>query len=147
MERYNGGTKVAGGYYFNTTNWEFTTITGEQGTLPGTAQAQYIRTPLLALFVVAPVAGAAFAMFLPLIGFALPVYALGRALVNTGRDLVQDAAATIAPQWHPGEAHLAGKANPEQGAAPGAEKAAGQDPGELARLQAEIEAKRIQEKK
>jgi hypothetical protein len=145
MERFNGGTKVVGGYYFNTNTWEFATITEDVGTLPGDAKEQFIHTPLLALFVVAPVMGAAFALFLPFIGFALPIYALGKAVVGTGKELAHDAVATVSPQWQPGEAYLAGKPTPEQGTARGAEKAAGQDPGELANLQAEIEARRAAE--
>jgi hypothetical protein len=142
MKRFNGGTKVGGGYYFNTSTWEFTTITEDLGRLPGAARETYLHTPLLALLVVAPVLGAAFALFLPFIGFALPIYALGRAVVGTGRALAHEATATLAPQWQPGEAYLAGKPGAEQGTARGAEKAAGQDPGALAGLQAEIEARR-----
>ncbi len=146
MERFNGGTKVGGGYYFNTSTWEFTTITGDFGTLPGDARVNYFHTPLLALFVAAPVMGLAFAIFLPFIGFALPLYALGRAVLSTGKELAHEVAATVTPQWHPGEAYLAGKPEAEKGTARGAEKAAGQDPGALDGLQGEIAARREQEK-
>jgi hypothetical protein len=146
MKRFNGGTKVGGGYYFNTSSWEFATITEDVGQLPGDAQVSYIRTPLLALFVAAPVLGLAFAMFLPFIGFAMPLYAIGKAVVGTGKQLAHDAAATVTPQWQPGEAYLAGKPEEGKGTERGAEKAAGQDPGAIDALQAEIEARREQEK-
>ena len=97
MKRFNGGTTVGGGYYFNASTWEFATITEDEGLLPGDARQRYLRTPLLALFVVAPLLGAAFALFLPLIGFALPLYALGKAVVGTGKQLVHEAAATLTP--------------------------------------------------
>ena len=147
MKRFNGGTKVQGGYYFNTSSWEIATITEDVGTLPGDAQARFIHTPLLALFVLAPVMGLAFAMFLPFIGFALPLYALGKAVVGTGKELVHEAAATVTPQWQPGEAYLAGKPEADKGTPRGAEKAAGQDPGALGKLEAEIAARRAQGKK
>ena len=147
MTRFNGGTKVGGGYYFNTSSWEIATITDDRGTLPGDARVTFIHVPLMALFVLAPVMGLAFAMFLPFIGFALPLYALGKAVVGTGKQLVHEAAATVTPTWQPGEAYLAGKPGNEQGTARGAEKAAGQDPGALGELEAEIAARREQEKK
>jgi hypothetical protein len=146
MKRFNGGTKVAGGYYFNVTSWEFATISDDQGSLPGDATQQYIHVPLLALFVVAPVLGLVFAMFLPFIGFALPIYALGKAVVGTGKEMAHEAAATVSPQWRPGEAYLAGKPGEDKGTKLGAEKAAGQDPGHLNELQAEIEKRRSEKK-
>jgi hypothetical protein len=80
MERYNGGTVVKGGYYWNTGTWEIATIAGAEGTLAGAPTERYVRVPLPLLFVVAPAMGGAFAIFLPFIGFAVPFYALGRRL-------------------------------------------------------------------
>ncbi|MGZ6144109.1 MAG: hypothetical protein ACXWLM_12280 [Myxococcales bacterium] len=132
MKRYNGGTRVEGGYYFSEKSWEITTISGKEGVLPGAADERYIHAPLLALFVLAPVMGLGFAMFLPFIGFALPFYALGKKLMGAGRKAAEDVAATMTPGWQPGEAYLAGK--------PG-EKAAKEER-HLEKLEKEIEEKR-----
>jgi hypothetical protein len=83
MKRFNGGNQVEGGYYWHVGNWEVTTIREKVGTLPGGAEEKYIRTPLPALLVVAPVMGAAFALFLPFIGFAMGAYAAGKRLART----------------------------------------------------------------
>ena len=109
MKRYNGGTKVEGGYYFNEKSWEIVTISGKDGMLPGAAEDRFLHAPLPVLFVVAPVMGLGFAMFLPFIGFALPFYALGKRLTGATRKAAEDVAATVKPAWQPGEAYLAGK--------------------------------------
>ena len=84
MKRYLGGTKVEGGYYWNLKTWEIVTVTEETGTLPGGAGERYLHAPLPVLFVAAPVMGAAFAIFLPFIGFAMPLYA-ARGMFGKGR--------------------------------------------------------------
>ena len=78
MRRFNGGTEVKGGYYFKLGEWEITTVSGERGTLPGGTNDRFVHAPVAVLLVAAPVLGAAFAMFLPLIGFVMPVYALAK---------------------------------------------------------------------
>jgi hypothetical protein len=68
----NGGSKVKAGFYFNKKNWEIVTVSGIQGgLLPGDAKADYLRIPAVAMLAAAPVLGAAFVIFLPVIGFAL----------------------------------------------------------------------------
>jgi hypothetical protein len=68
----NGGTKVPAGFYFNKANWEIVTVSGKKGgLLPGDAKAGYLRVPAVAMLAGAPVLGAAFVVFLPVIGFAL----------------------------------------------------------------------------
>lgn len=80
MKRYIGGTKVAGGYYWHIGTWEIATVKGKEGTLPGAGKDVYVHAPVPVLFVLAPVMGATFAIFLPFIGFAMPIYAIGRGL-------------------------------------------------------------------
>jgi hypothetical protein len=80
MKRYNGGSEVKGGYYFRLGEWEITTVSGETGTLPGGPEEQFVRAPVAALLIGAPVLGAAFAMFLPLVGFLMPIYAVAKRL-------------------------------------------------------------------
>jgi hypothetical protein len=92
MKRYNGGSMVEGGYYWNTGAWEITTVKGAEGKLPGERSATFVRVPLPVLFVVAPAMGGAFALFLPFIGFAMPFYALGRRLFRPAETAARHAA-------------------------------------------------------
>ena len=82
MKRYEGGNEVQGGYFWHAGKWEVVTISGEKGTLPGTAKDAYLKVSLPVLFVGAPVMGAAFALFLPFLGFAMPFYAIGKNLLG-----------------------------------------------------------------
>jgi hypothetical protein len=135
MKRFNGGTRVGGGYYWNLKTWEVTTIGETEGMLPGGEKDVYLHAPLPVLFIVAPVMGLGFAMFLPLIGFVMPIYAFGKRVLGAGAKAAADVAATVAPPWQPGEAYLAGK--------PGEKK----EPAEKQRLEAlakEIEERRAE---
>jgi len=68
----SGGNKVPAGFYFNKRNWEIVTVSGKKGgVLPGTPETEYLKIPAVAMLAAAPVLGAAFVIFLPLIGFAL----------------------------------------------------------------------------
>jgi hypothetical protein len=68
----SGGSRVEAGFYFNKNSWEIVTVSGKQGgVLPGDAKTGYLRVPAVAMLAGAPVLGAAFVVFLPVIGFAL----------------------------------------------------------------------------
>jgi hypothetical protein len=68
----NGGNKVPAGFYFNKNNWEIVTVSGKKGgVLPGNHETGYLKIPAVAMLAAAPVLGAAFVIFLPVIGFAL----------------------------------------------------------------------------
>jgi hypothetical protein len=68
----DGGSKVPAGFYFNKKNWEIVTVSGKRGgVLPGGPETEYLKIPALAMLAAAPVLGAAFVVFLPVIGFAL----------------------------------------------------------------------------
>jgi hypothetical protein len=82
MKRYNGGTKVKGGYYWNLKTWEVRAVQGAHGTLPGGEGDKFVHVALPVLFVVAPVMGGAFALFLPFIGFAMTFYGLGKRVMK-----------------------------------------------------------------
>jgi hypothetical protein len=72
MKENKGGNKVPAGFYFNKKNWEIVTVSGKKGgVLPGGPETGYLRIPAIAMLAAAPVLGAAFVIFLPLIGFAL----------------------------------------------------------------------------
>ena len=67
-----GGSKVPAGFYFNKSNWSIVTVSGKKGgLLPGDAKTDYFKVPAVAMLAAAPVLGAAFVIFLPVIGFAL----------------------------------------------------------------------------
>ena len=77
--KHVGGDRVKFGFYWNLAEWEAQLVSAEGGELKGDGSNRYVRLPLLALPVVAPLMGAAFAFFLPFIGFAMvAVYLLKR---------------------------------------------------------------------
>ena len=71
MFKHNGGETVTGGFYWNQATWHLENVEGKVGTLPGGELTHYVRVPTLLLFVLAPLMGALFVVFLPFIGFAL----------------------------------------------------------------------------
>lgn len=79
FEKRRGGDAVKYGFYWNVGEWEAQIVPAAGGTLNGTGDTRYLRLPLLAVLVVAPLMGAAYAMFLPFIGFAmLAMFLMGR---------------------------------------------------------------------
>ena len=103
------GTLVKGGFYFNRDKLDLITVSGKEGLLPGAEGQRFLRMPVLAVLLLAPVLGGLFVMFMPLVGFALVFQHLGRLMLagvkRTGRAL----AFVITPTWRPGEAYFAGK--------------------------------------
>jgi hypothetical protein len=69
--RFAGGEQVKAGFYWNVREWEATIIPREGGALKGAVETRYLRIPLPLLLVLAPLMGAAYAMFLPFVGFAM----------------------------------------------------------------------------
>jgi hypothetical protein len=93
MKENKGGSKVPAGFYFNKKSWEIVTVSGKRGgVLPGDAKTEYLRIPAIAMLAAAPVLGAAFVIFLPVIGFTLFA---GAALKKAAR-----------PAATPAEAHV-----------------------------------------
>jgi hypothetical protein len=79
MTKYRNGEQVKAGFYWNTKEWEAHIVKPEGGALPGGPEATYVRLPLLAVLVFAPLMGAVYAFFLPFIGFAMVLaYLAGR---------------------------------------------------------------------
>jgi len=109
MTTIEAGTRVKKGYYFSATSWTLHPMPRDGEALPGEAGERYLHIPLLLAFVVAPVMGAAFLMFLPFIGFYLAFSAALRPVTAGFRASAEGVAATMAPGWAPGEAHLTGK--------------------------------------
>ena len=108
MTTYHGNSKVKSGYYFSTNSLGVELVREDGGTLPGPATTRYISVPFPLLFVIIPVVGLAFLMFLPFIGFALFAYAIIERVtghVSKGADAL---AATVAPPHATGAAYLGG---------------------------------------
>jgi hypothetical protein len=99
MKKFEGGSKVRGGFYFNQKSWDLVTVSGKSGILPGTAQDFHLKIPVLLMLVAAPVVGAALVMFLPFAGIALFIHALYRKVVPA-------AAALPAPEPKPAPARI-----------------------------------------
>jgi hypothetical protein len=127
MTRRIGGTAAKSGFYWNLGKWEMTMVPKQGGILPGGATDRYLRVPVLALLVVAPLMGAVYAMFLPFIGFAMVFTFLGKKALALGRSGAVDVAATMTPDWRPGEAYLASSRK----AVPDPENGEDVNPGEI----------------
>jgi hypothetical protein len=138
MASYAGGMQVNGGYYWNPRSWEVEVVPSEGGRLKGATGTKYMKLPFPLLFVVVPLLGALFLVFLPLIGFALFGHAIVKKVTGGVKRSATELASTVVPGgFATGEAHFTGK--------PGEEK---EKAGE-GKAQAEIEklAKEIEERK
>src|SRR5512140_898850 len=136
MARYEGGMLVGGGYYWNPRSWEVEVVPSEGGRLKGAGGSRYVKLPFPLLFVVVPLLGALFLVFLPLIGFALFAYAIVKKVTGGVKQGATELASTMAPgNFATGEAHFTGK--------PGEEKK-GEAPqsAESTELEKEIEARK-----
>jgi hypothetical protein len=117
MAKYTGGNQVSGGYYWNPRNWEVEVVPSEGARLRASADTSYVKIPFPLLFVVVPLLGALFLMFLPLIGFALFAYAIVKKVTGGAKQAATELASTVAPGgFATGEAHFTGKAGEEKGA-------------------------------
>jgi hypothetical protein len=136
MAKYTGGMQVAGGYYWNPRNWEVEVVPSEGGRLKGAEGTKYVKLPFPLLFVVVPLLGALFLMFLPLIGFALFGYAIVKKITGGVKQGATELASTVSPGgFATGEAHFTGKpGDAKPGEAP---KGA-----EIEKLEKEIQARR-----
>jgi len=140
MARYTGGMQVAGGYYWNPRNWEVEVVASEGGRLKGAPNAKYVKLPFPLLFVVVPLLGALFLMFLPLIGFGLFGYAIVKKVTGGVKKSATELASTMAPGgFATGEAHFTGKPGEEKkGEAP--------ESAQITELEKEIAARKGEKK-
>ena len=114
MTTYRGNQKVQSGYYFSTNTLGVEVIGEGGGTLPGASTTRYLSVPFPALFVIAPVVGLAFLIFLPLIGFVLLAVALGKRVTGHVSREAGALAATVAPPHATGAAYLGGREGEEK---------------------------------
>ncbi len=143
MAKYTGSMQVGGGYYWNPRSWEVEVVPDEGGRLKGAADAKYVKVPFPLLFVIVPLLGALFLMFLPFIGFALFAWAIAKKVTGHVKQGATELASTMAPGgFATGEAHFTGK--------PGEEKkngsAAAPKSPELQKLEGEIAARKGERK-
>ena len=114
MTSCNGNSKVKSGYYFSTNTFGVEVIGEDGGTLPGPSTTRYVSVPFPLLFVVVPVVGLAFLMFLPFIGFALLGVAMARSVTGRLHEGAGALAATVAPPHATGAAYLGGREGEEK---------------------------------
>ena len=110
MARFNGGSSVPGGYYWNPGHWSVTPVEKDGGKLPGTASDRYLRIHWLVALLLAPLLGGLFVVFLPFIGFAMFFHWVFLKVTGSAREGARDLAATVTPGWRPGEVHMTGRA-------------------------------------
>jgi len=140
MASYTGAMKVDAGYYWNPRRWEVEVVPPEGGRLKGEADAKYVKVPFPLLFVIVPLLGATFLMFLPLVGFALFAYAIAKKVAGGVKQTAAELASTVSPGgFAAGEAHFGGKPGEEKKADGEASAAA-----EIEKLAKEIEARKGQ---
>ncbi len=109
MTTYAGGTQVRSGYYLDASSFRFTNVDRDGQALPGGADARWRKVPVLAVVAAAPVLGGLFVVALPFLGFGVTAYAVARKLGVGARKGAEELAATMAPPFVPGEAHLTGE--------------------------------------
>ncbi len=69
--RFKGGDTVKRGFYGSLKRWNIELVEKDGTALAGDGEERYVKLPIPVMLVAAPVMGAGFVMFLPLIGFAL----------------------------------------------------------------------------
>jgi hypothetical protein len=101
----NGGHTVKAGTYWNLENGGRVQM-DQEGALPGSGKARYIKAPVAVMLMAAPVIGLVFAVFLPFIGIAMTLNLIGKKLVE---GVASAAAGSVSFGWRPVEAYLAGR--------------------------------------
>jgi hypothetical protein len=135
MAKYTSGMQVGGGYYWNAARWEVEVVPSEGGTLRG---GSYVKVPFPVLFLVVPLLGATFLMFLPVVGFALLAYAMAKALAARFTQGATELASTVQPGgFAAGSAYFTGKPHEPEHASPAAEQTLADLEREIAERKAE----------
>jgi hypothetical protein len=148
MLGYRGGERVKAGPYWNLTKGELVSLSGQDGVLPGGSDERYMKAPLPLLMVFGPLAGLAYVIFLPFIGFATVAMLLGQrarwAIEAGGHAIIQTAAV---PGWVPGMAQLTRRGRHPQQALTREKTEAADRKDELAALEEEVRAQRREREK
>ena len=109
MTSIESGTRVKSGHYLSLRTWSIHPVARSGEQLPGRAGEKWIALPMVAALLLAPILGALFLMFLPVIGFWLAAVAASRPAMRLLHHVATKFAATVEPGWEPGLAHLTGK--------------------------------------
>jgi hypothetical protein len=133
MTTFESNAAVKSGYYFNPVTMSLLPVERDGGRLPN-EKGSWIAVPTFLALALTPILGAAFLMFLPMIGFVLCAEAAGKKIAGV---FATSAGDLVAPGYAPGMAHLTGKEASE--AKKDGEAVAAP---ELEKLQKEIEEKR-----
>lgn len=83
MRKHEANEVANPGFYWNRKTWDLTTIEGTPKALPGEPGTTYLRVPAPLVLAVAPLMGALYVMFLPLIGFAMLAHHLANKVRHT----------------------------------------------------------------
>jgi hypothetical protein len=105
MTTYTGKQNVEPGIYLNLKKFSMKSI-DERGPLPGTDTDTYYRVPMLLMLATAPLAGLAFVIFLPFIGFAMVAYLLGDKALQWAGNAITEMVRVVRPNWVPALAFL-----------------------------------------
>ena len=139
------GTSVKKGYYFAARTWSLTPVAQDGQVLPGGAAERYLRVPLLATVLLAPLMGALFVICLPFLSVYVAARALVAALTRATRHGAKEVAATLVPGLRVGDAHLTGQGEEKNGTEPSVDVEPPAD-ARLDALENEIAARRHREK-
>ena len=138
MTKLNAGTPVKSGYYFNLKTWMIQPVEKDGTELPGAAGEQWLPLSMPVAIGLAPILGAGFLMFMPVLGFFMTAKALTRPVAKLFTRTTTEVAANMAPGLAPGAAYLTGKEGEAKAPAAGAKA----EQKELDALQAEIQQRR-----
>jgi hypothetical protein len=105
---YRGNQQVQSGYYLHTARFTVAPIANDGDALPA-GPGSWRRIPTALALLITPVAGLAFLLFLPLIGFIVTAQAALAPMLGLLHGSAGQLAATMAGDLEPGEAHLAGQ--------------------------------------
>ena len=105
---YESGCAVLSGYYLDAASWHVAPVAHDGDRLPA-GRGRWMRVPTALAVTLAPVLGAAFVVFLPVIGILVTLQAIASAMASACHRSATDLAATVTPGWQPGEAHFAGR--------------------------------------
>ena len=111
---YESGSAVMSGYYLNTSSWHVEPVASDGARLPA-GRGGWMRVPTAAALLLGPVLGAAFLLFLPLVGFLVVFRVLAAPMVKAFNTSATDLATTVSGAWQPGEAHFTGKRSENAG--------------------------------
>jgi len=105
MTTCRGQQHAEPGLYLNLKHFTITHLE-TRGPLPGAEAVRYLRVPMLLMLAAAPLAGLAFVIFLPLIGFVMAARLLGDRLWQWAVRAITAAVRVVRPSWVPALAFL-----------------------------------------